>query len=66
MEIDFDENDFTFINTTPNAPNLDNGSLIPVYYDDIEEWTCKNNEGKSMFCGNNDKIRNKLKKLVII
>ena len=23
---------------------------------------CKNNEGKSMFCGNNDKIRNKLKR----
>lgn len=37
--LDFDPYDFTTINTIPNAPNLDNGSLIPVYYDEDDSYT---------------------------
>ena len=42
-----------------NLKSIDIKGINAIFYN---YELCKNNEGRSMFCGNNDKIRNKLKR----
>ena len=42
-----------------NLKSIDIKGINTIFYN---YELCKNNEGRSMFCGNNDKIRNKLKR----
>ena len=42
-----------------NLKSIDIKGINTIFYN---YELCNNNEGRSMFCGNNDKIRNKLKR----
>ena len=46
-----------------NLKSIDIKGINTIFYN---YELCKNNEGISMFCGNNDNIRNKLKKSRLI
>lgn len=46
-----------------NLKSIDIKGINTIFYN---YELCKNNEGMSMFCGNNDNIRNKLKKSRLI
>ena len=46
-----------------NLKSIDIKGINTIFYN---YELCKNNEGVSMFCGNNDNIRNKLKKSRLI
>ena len=50
---------FNFI----NLKSIDMKGINAIFYN---YELCKNNEGMSMFCGNNEKIKNKLKKSRLI
>ena len=46
-----------------NLKSIDIKGINAIFYN---YELCKNNEGRSLMCGNNDKIRNKLKKSRLI
>ena len=46
-----------------NLKSIDIKGINSIFYN---YELCKNNDGRSMFCGNNDKIRNRLKKSRLI
>ena len=46
-----------------NLKSIDLKGINTIFYN---YELCKNNDGKSLMCGNNDKIRNKLKKSRLI
>ena len=46
-----------------NLKSIDIKGINTIFYN---YELCKNNDGRSMFCGNNDNIRNKLKKSRLI
>lgn len=46
-----------------NLKSIDIKGINTIFYN---YELCKNNEGRSMFCGNNDNIRNRLKKSRLI
>ena len=46
-----------------NLKSIDIKGINAIFYN---YELCKNNEGMSMFCGNNEKIKNKLKKSRLI
>ena len=46
-----------------NLKSIDIKGINTIFYN---YELCKNNQGRSMFCGNNDFIRNKLKKTRLI
>lgn len=46
-----------------NLKSIDMKGINTIFYN---YELCKNNEGRSLMCGNNDKIRNKLKKSRLI